>query len=299
MRRFFICTALLLCIGCGFLVGDNNPHNAIRRLVKSESLATELSTRIRSHSKDSVSFLILAGKQVFGDIVILYSGERFIDPDSNINLSEVFLKYYKRGSMDVGGHRLSLAYLAADTIPDMSYLFDEQALTDPFPEEQPLENDYCGNGTGVHDYDLFFIRDNQIVELDKKDILANSYPHEFEYYVGGTETFLRISSSTKTYELFDGVKESIGCYVQAGDTLKMIPAYDHYNSSLLQRPVIVSPNDAANDEQGLLIQIKGKESPCIKYYPSSDDDYFILLHQIHKSGIDSVMLSDEEFQKEE
>ena len=105
--------------------------------------------------------------------------------------------------------------------------------------------------------------------------------------MGGTETFLRISSSTKTYELFDGVKESIGCYVQAGDTLKMIPAYDHYNSSLLQRPVIVSPNDAANDEQG------------IKYYPSSDDDYFILLHQIHKSGIDSVMLSDEEFQKEE
>ena len=201
--------------------------------------------------------------------------------------------------MDVGGHRLSLAYLAADTIPDMSYLFDEQALTDPFPEEQPLENDYCGNGTGVHDYDLFFIRDNQIVELDKKDILANSYPHEFEYYVGGTETFLRISSSTKTYELFDGVKESIGCYVQAGDTLKMIPAYDHYNSSLLQRPVIVSPNDAANDEQGFLIQIKGKESPCIKYYLSSDDDYFILLHQIHKSGIDSVMLSDEEFQKEE
>ena len=73
MRRFFTCAALLLCIGCGFLVGDNNPHNAIRRLVKSESLATELSTRIRSHSKDSVSFLILAGKQVFGDIVILYS----------------------------------------------------------------------------------------------------------------------------------------------------------------------------------------------------------------------------------
>ena len=297
MKRFSICAVLLLFVGGIWLFGYH-PQDQIHRLVKNESLANQLSMRIQEIKKDRdrVSFLILSGQQSQGDIVILYSSERFIDPEYNIGLSERFLNYYRRGSVDLGGYRVALAYIAADTIPDMSHLFDERALTDPFPKDQQLE-EFCGIKSDLPDYTLFLVKEGQIIRIEDNNNLANNYPLDIEYYVDDDDLFLRLSSSTKTYELFDGIKESIGSFIQVNDTLKLIPTYSHYTSSLLQRPVIVNvePDSTALCEQSFIVQARGKNGYCLKYFPSSFDDYHILLRRIHKNGMDSTKSDDDVF----
>ena len=139
-------------------------------------------------------------------------------------------------------------------------------------------------------YKIRLITDTGIIELDSDDNLANNYPLQFEYYAGDYEYFLRISPTTQTYELFDGIKEAVGNYISYSDTMRLSPKYYYYTSSLLHCPVIV--NDDPRNHRTKDILVRRTESEIDYYSDIDNNDYnedvflegAVKLWRIHKSG---------------
>jgi len=291
---YFTVASIVLIVAGVAMFGSHQVKSPIDRLILNEKLARIISNDIKSFKNDSASFLILSGKRLEGDIVILYGGTGLVDPESNLLLREPFLHYDKKGSVMHGGRCVSLAYMGTDTIPDMQNLFDESVLDLPFPNPTDSDNGYCGTHR-ISVYKIWLITDTGIIELDNDDNLANNYPLQFEYYAGDDEYFLRISPTTQTYELFDGIKETVGNYISYSDTMRLSPKYYYFTSSLLHSPVMENADEYPENYGTKDILVRRTESE-IDYYSDKDNNYFnedvflqgaVKLWRIHKSGKES------------
>lgn len=292
MKRILIAVlAILLCSGLVVLFGYNGYRKPISLLVKNEKLAQEISRLMQKYNSDEISFLIMAGKREDLDIVYFFAGNSFTDPQRNICLHEWFLNYKKVGAIKCGNRIVSLAYIGIDTIPDMSYLFDESVLDLPFPKNKKVsEEDWDYNRPGVFDFVVFGIKDGIVDELNNVDNLTQIYPREFECFTDNDDYFLTLFPSVQTYKVFDGVKETIGNYVCSGDTLRLFPKYYSFTSSLLRMPVIAKAREDLIVEEpsvDYLVWTHSSEAIITCFYSlDTDSEPFRQLHRVYSSRKD-------------